>query len=192
MGQADGVYYLAMDCVTGPRGQPANLQAYLECLPDRRASPAWVRQWAVELLDALAYAHEQGVVHRDIKPANILLDRWGQTRLTDFGVAKAVGEQFIRSQIHQTLASLGARPTVVAPRSASEATPISLLVTLNDAATIAAAGGRPGGRPGARRVRSSAFSILGTYDYMSPEQRDGGEITPASDLYAMGCCCIGR
>jgi serine/threonine-protein kinase len=41
-----------------------------------------------ELLDALDFAHEAGVVHRDIKPANVMLDSQGRTKLTDFGVAR--------------------------------------------------------------------------------------------------------
>src|SRR5438093_2518260 len=41
-----------------------------------------------ELLDALDFAHEAGVVHRDIKPANVMLDNQGRTKLTDFGVAR--------------------------------------------------------------------------------------------------------
>jgi hypothetical protein len=46
-----------------------------------------------EVADALAYAHERGVVHRDIKPDNILLDSTtGRTMVTDFGIARAASE----------------------------------------------------------------------------------------------------
>src|SRR5712691_3291005 len=41
-----------------------------------------------ELLDALDFAHEAKVIHRDIKPANVMFDSQGQTKLTDFGVAR--------------------------------------------------------------------------------------------------------
>src|SRR5918999_109424 len=41
-----------------------------------------------ELLDALDFAHNAGVIHRDIKPANIMLDAQARTKLTDFGVAR--------------------------------------------------------------------------------------------------------
>jgi serine/threonine-protein kinase len=41
-----------------------------------------------QLLDALEFAHEAGVIHRDIKPANVLIDERGNAKLTDFGVAR--------------------------------------------------------------------------------------------------------
>jgi serine/threonine-protein kinase len=52
-----------------------------------------VRRISREVADALAYAHERGVVHRDIKPDNILLDAaTGRTMVTDFGIARAAIE----------------------------------------------------------------------------------------------------
>lgn len=41
-----------------------------------------------ELLDALEFAHEAGVIHRDVKPANVMLDSGERVKLTDFGVAR--------------------------------------------------------------------------------------------------------
>jgi serine/threonine protein kinase len=46
----------------------------------------------LQVLDAIGYAHSRLVVHRDIKPSNILVDARGQTRLVDFGIAKALGD----------------------------------------------------------------------------------------------------
>jgi hypothetical protein len=46
----------------------------------------------VQILEALSYAHSQGVIHRDIKPQNVLVDGRGSAKLTDFGVAYRPGD----------------------------------------------------------------------------------------------------
>ncbi|MFC4114952.1 serine/threonine-protein kinase [Nonomuraea zeae] len=56
-------------------------------LSGRILSPAEARDVGVRIADALAAAHAQGVLHRDVKPGNLLLNRYGQVALSDFGLA---------------------------------------------------------------------------------------------------------
>ena len=79
-GEDQAVAYIAMEYVEGN-----GLRVYF----DRgvRFEGSDVAAIMAQLLDALGYAHAQGVVHRDIKPANIIIMKTGRLKIADFGVA---------------------------------------------------------------------------------------------------------
>jgi WD40 repeat protein len=78
--QHDGQHYFSMGFVEG--------QSLSHCLADGPLPPREAAELIVKVADAIEFAHQRGVIHRDLKPANILLDRKGNPRVTDFGLAK--------------------------------------------------------------------------------------------------------
>ena len=78
--------YLVMEYVRG-----TSLASMIDQHP-RGLPPAQVVSLVSQAADGLEAAHEAGVVHRDVKPANILITDKGQVKITDFGIARALGE----------------------------------------------------------------------------------------------------
>jgi len=75
------VAYLVMEFIQG-----RELRSFFEA--HEKFEPAEAVRVMGELLDALDFAHEAGVIHRDIKPANVMLDSQRRVKLADFGVAR--------------------------------------------------------------------------------------------------------
>jgi TolB-like protein len=80
VGEAEGAVYIAMEVIDG------------EPLSARLAGGAFpadeLLRYGVQLADALAHAHDRGIVHRDLKSANVMITSDGRVKVLDFGLAK--------------------------------------------------------------------------------------------------------
>lgn len=77
-------YYIAMQYIEGN-----NLKKVIN---NRPLSAATLTSLALQIADALATAHDHGIIHRDIKPQNIMVTSRGQAKVLDFGLAKSLKE----------------------------------------------------------------------------------------------------
>jgi eukaryotic-like serine/threonine-protein kinase len=92
IGELSGVPFLVMELVEG-----ISLQDHLKA--HRIFSPTEVARIGYQSALGLAAAHAMRLIHRDIKPANLLLDNSTQSiRITDFGLVRAVDQDFALSQ----------------------------------------------------------------------------------------------
>ena len=121
LNKEEGSYYITMEYVPGEDLK----SSIIRMGPLSTGKAIFI---AKQVCDGLAEAHELGVVHRDLKPQNIMIDRKGNARIMDFGVARSVTGKGI----------------------------------------------------------TGAGVMIGTPEYMSPEQVEGKEVDQRSDIYSLG------
>ena len=102
--EVGGVYYIAMELVEA---------GSLRDLVEGQGPIDYLRvcQLGAESAEALAHAHQSGIVHRDVKPANLLLARTGRVKVADFGLARVEDP----SDLTNFLAESVGTPQFVAP-----------------------------------------------------------------------------
>ncbi|OGA32126.1 MAG: cag pathogenicity island protein Cag6 [Betaproteobacteria bacterium RIFCSPLOWO2_12_FULL_64_23] len=89
-GEDNGTSFIAMEFVSG-----RELKSYFD--NNERFPMADIVRVMSQLLDALEYSHQYGVVHRDIKPANIILLPDGRAKVADFGIARIESSQYTQA-----------------------------------------------------------------------------------------------
>jgi len=113
-GEDGGTAFIAMEYVRG-----LTLSRYLAAcdpLPEDD-----VLSVAVQVLEALHHAHEQGVWHRDIKPGNLMVTAEGSVKITDFGIARLASSALLPASPHTEL--LVGSPGYIAPERYAGAAP---------------------------------------------------------------------
>jgi len=121
LGEAEGSYFITMEYVHGE-----DLKSMIRM--STGLTVGTVLSIGKQVCDGLAEAHSLGVVHRDLKPQNVMIDKGGNAKIMDFGIARSIREKGITG------------PSV----------------------------------------------LIGTPEYMSPEQAEAKEVDQRSDIYSLG------
>ena len=121
LGEAEGVHFLTMEYVSG-----VDLKTMIHM--SGSLGVGTVLSIGKQVADGLAEAHGLGIVHRDLKPQNIMIDKGGNAKIMDFGIARSISTKGI----------------------------------------------------------TGAGVMIGTPEYMSPEQAEAKDVDHRSDIYSLG------
>ena len=157
----DGQVYFTMKLVKGE-----DLRSVFDRVHDPN-DDEWNQTRALGVLlkvcEAMAYAHSKGVIHRDLKPGNVMVGKYGETYVMDWGLARVLGKKDEKDLRIRPEFGLTSTDVKSHRRDSSDASPDSPLITMDG-------------------------DVVGTPAYMSPEQARGelDRMGPQSDVYAVG------
>ncbi len=154
--EADGRLWFTMQLVRG-----RDLQKIYRLVAEEE--DGWNQTRALGVLlktcEAMAYAHSKGVIHRDLKPANVMVGRFGEVYVMDWGVARVLGQK----DPHDLRLRRGSPLDTSKPPDSGIHLLESQLVTMDG-------------------------DVVGTPSYIAPEQARGeiDRVGPRSDVYSVG------
>ena len=148
---SDGTPFYVMRFVDGDsldvlHARATSVEQRLELLPT-----------LINVAETMGYVHSQGIAHRDLKPNNVLVGRFGEIVIIDWGLAKELPKH--RSHVPQRPSFENMAPADAAP--------------LNDSYPPA-------------EIATRAGDVLGTPAFMAPEQANGEVVDCRADVYALG------
>lgn len=122
VGDQQGVRFFSMDYVEGP--------SLTQFAARRSLSAAEGAGIVKTIAEAVHYAHQKGILHRDLKPSNVLIDPFGEPRLTDFGLAKELSGSSDLTRSGEVLGTPGYMPPEQADSAFGAVSPASDVYSL--------------------------------------------------------------
>jgi Tol biopolymer transport system component/tRNA A-37 threonylcarbamoyl transferase component Bud32 len=102
VGEQGSVAYIVAEFIEG--------RSLAQLIPHAGLPPETVIRYGIQIADALAHAHDHGVIHRDLKSSNVVIAKDGRAKVLDFGLARRVSTALAGAETHSKSAETDAGP----------------------------------------------------------------------------------